>query len=286
MGTWGTGLYQDDVTCDIKEEYLNRLKVGYTNIDATSDLIDCYMDSIEDEEEGPLFWFALADVQWRYGRLLPEVKKVALEYLKEGRDLERWKDNEKQYEKRKFILQELEKKLNSPMPTEKKLKKLFINKPIWEIGDVLIYQIHNGELTRNEMVKESKWYNKFVALRVIGITKYNKGSLPREYSDEFCVVGIYNWVGDSVPDIEKINKFELIEINKKPIMRILPSSKNELKQLDIKNVLKDPDYNTESVFVNDKTLGIIWLNNNNIDCDFIQILKETEYVGFLIDETK
>lgn len=67
---------------------------------------------------------------------------------------------------------------------------------------------------------------------------------------------------------EKINKFELIEINKKPIMRILPSSKNELKQLDIKNVLKDPNYNTESVFVNDKTLGIIWLNNNNIDCDF------------------
>lgn len=35
MGAWGTGLYQDDVTCDIKEDYLNRLRIGYTNIEAT-----------------------------------------------------------------------------------------------------------------------------------------------------------------------------------------------------------------------------------------------------------
>lgn len=28
MGTWGTGIYQDDLTCEIREEYLNRLRVG------------------------------------------------------------------------------------------------------------------------------------------------------------------------------------------------------------------------------------------------------------------
>ena len=34
MGTWGTGIYQDDLTCEIKEEYLNRLRVGMSNHEA------------------------------------------------------------------------------------------------------------------------------------------------------------------------------------------------------------------------------------------------------------
>ena len=37
MGAWGVGLYQDDVTQDIRNEYVNRLKVGYTNEEATED---------------------------------------------------------------------------------------------------------------------------------------------------------------------------------------------------------------------------------------------------------
>ena len=107
MGTWGVGLFQDDVTCDIKQEYLNRLRIGYTNEEATEEVIDYNADSVEDEEEAPLFWFALADIQWRYGRLLPEVKEMAMKYLKSGEDLERWKGNAKLYKKRKFVLEEL-----------------------------------------------------------------------------------------------------------------------------------------------------------------------------------
>lgn len=35
MGAWGTGLYQDDTTCDIKEDYITYLKVGTTNEEET-----------------------------------------------------------------------------------------------------------------------------------------------------------------------------------------------------------------------------------------------------------
>ena len=34
MGAWGTGLYQDDDTCDIKEEYLTYLRIGMSNEEA------------------------------------------------------------------------------------------------------------------------------------------------------------------------------------------------------------------------------------------------------------
>ena len=145
MGTWGVGLFQDDVTCDIKEEYLNRLRIGYTNEEATEEVIDYNVDSVEDEEEAPLFWFALADIQWRYGRLLTEVKRIAMEYLKSGEDLERSKINKKLYKKRKFVLEELEEKLNSPMPPERKVSKLYLTKAAWRPGDLLLYKIGNGE---------------------------------------------------------------------------------------------------------------------------------------------
>lgn len=75
MGAWGAGLYQDDVTCDIKDDYLDRLKIGYPNEEATEEVIEYNEDYIDDSDDGPLFWFALADIQWKYGRLLPQVKK-------------------------------------------------------------------------------------------------------------------------------------------------------------------------------------------------------------------
>ena len=92
MGAWGTGLYQDDTTCDVKEDYINLLKIGTEPKDAMKEMIENWKDCIEDVEEGPLFWFALADTQWKYGLLDEKVKKIALQYIEAGTDLERWKD--------------------------------------------------------------------------------------------------------------------------------------------------------------------------------------------------
>ena len=48
-------------------------------------MIDQDQSLFGDKEEEPLFWFALADTQWNYGRLLPSVKEKALLFLsKEG----------------------------------------------------------------------------------------------------------------------------------------------------------------------------------------------------------
>lgn len=142
MGAWGAGLYQDDVTQDIRNEYVNRLRVGYTNEEATDELIEYYGYLIEDEDDGPLFWFALADTQWKYGRLMKKVKEEAIKHIKSGKNLERWKEeNIKLYSKRQNVLEELEVKLNSQQPSEKKVSKLTIDKSPWEVGDVLLYKI-------------------------------------------------------------------------------------------------------------------------------------------------
>ena len=43
-----------------------------------------------DEDDAPVFWFAMADMQWNYGRLQEEVKKKALYYLNDMKNLQRW----------------------------------------------------------------------------------------------------------------------------------------------------------------------------------------------------
>lgn len=304
MGAWGTGLYQDDVALDIKEEYINRLKIGYSNIEATQELLDdseCY---VEDEEEEPIFWFALADTQWKYGRLLPEVKEEAIKHIKEGKDLERWKDNKKQYEKRKQVLKQLEEKLNSPQPPEKKVTKLVLCKATWEVGDVLLFKINNEYLKSNksEENKElvnSKWYNKYVLLRVIGISRINIGGLPMDrYYHEHNIVALYNWVGDNEPDINKIDQLNFLkqerpysiikEQNERDkiidVMYVFDFNRRELKQLNFKVIKKDSKYKKPSEHIM-SSVGICWPNINTINININNKLNEAEEKRKLVNET-
>ena len=283
MGTWGPGLYQDDVACDIKSEYVNRLKIGQTNIEATQDMIDyneCYID---DEEDAPIFWFALADTQWKYGRLLPEVRDEALKRIKSGVDLKRWQENKKQYEKRKQVLETLEEKLNSPQPPEKKVSKLIIKKARWEIGDVLSYKI------TNEQLKDSKWYNKYVLLRVVAITKARIGGLPREYSHEFNIVAIYNWIGNSVPNLEIIDKLKFIVYEDcygwaDNCMFLLNLSEKDIKNMPFKLLMKDSKYEQPSKRIA-QGLRVPWYSKKKVDDAFVQAINIAEENNILINDT-
>ena len=107
MGAWGVKLYQDDVACDVKNEYIFKLKVGLSNEVITQNMINNYLVS----EDEIIFWLALADTQWRYGRLREEVKENAIKIIDSGMDLERWKENIDLLEKRKQILFELKSQL-------------------------------------------------------------------------------------------------------------------------------------------------------------------------------
>lgn len=165
MGTWGLNLYQDDVALDVKGEYKDKLHNGKTNEEALQEIIDENQETIEDMEDGPLFWFALADTQWNLGRLDEQVKKEALKHIE--LDLSRWKDDTKLYSKRIKMLQNLREKLLSPQPAEKKISKYRLYKCEWKIGDVFAYKLEGEESIKNKLnnkyliiqkIDESEWY--------------------------------------------------------------------------------------------------------------------------------
>lgn len=123
MGTWGPKLYQDDLALDIKEDYIERLKKGITNEKALEEMKETYVESIEDSEEGPVFWMVLADTMWKLGRLTEEVKERAIEEIEKGNNLKIWKEErtKKEYEIRKKELEKLREKLNNIMPIKEKI---------------------------------------------------------------------------------------------------------------------------------------------------------------------
>jgi len=199
MASWGPKLYQDDVAEDVRDYYKDQLKRGKTNEEVTRVLIEDNEDIIQDEDEAPVFWFALADTQWNLGRLLPTVKEKALEYLKIGSNLKRWESeaiNQKEYKIREKVLQELEQKLKSQMPLEKKITQYKFYKCEWNIGDIFAYKLES------DYAKEAGVSNKYLIIRKV---------------DEYVW-----WPGHIIPII-------YVQITKEEKM---PNSKEEISRLE------------------------------------------------------
>lgn len=190
MGAWGTKLYDDDVASDVKNEYIDLLRQGIDNEEVTKRLIQKW--DTEDIEDGPIFWFALADTQWKYGRLLEYVKNKALQHIAGETDLERWKEDEKLYNARKQVLIELEKELNTPMPKEKRVSKRRNYICPWNIGDVYACQIKNNE----------EYKGKYIC--IIKVSE-------EEMIHDICpIVYVYNKIFDEIPKIEDVKEIQYL----------------------------------------------------------------------------
>ena len=200
MGAWGTSLYSNDTACDMRGDYVDRLKRGKTNEEITRELIEENREIMGDEEEEPLFWFALADTQWNYGRLLPEVKEKALYWLAREEELERWRESgEKQLQAWIKTREKLKEKLESPQPPEKKVYKYRLYKCKWQLGDVFAYRFTSP-------YSEEKGYK-------------DKYFVFRKVSEDTCwpghiipVIQVYAWIGYDLPSLDDIKDRSILPL--------------------------------------------------------------------------
>ncbi|CAM2876225.1 hypothetical protein HAHI6034_01105 [Hathewaya histolytica] len=210
MGAWGTAIFSDDVADDIRSEYNSLLSVGASDEEATSIIFNMYyFDECEGTEDEPIFWFALALAQWKKGRLTEDIRDAAIEFINIGDDLERWniKGAEKDYEKRKKVLENLRETLLSPMPERKKVRKPTVIISPWKPGDVLCYQLNH------EKIKGEKYYGKYVLLRVLKVLRNPFSVLKQdEYFQERILFGLYDWSGDKPPTYDITNNLEYIPL--------------------------------------------------------------------------
>ena len=200
MGTWGTGLYESDVTKDVSGDYIHKLKQKKRNEDIYHEMLDAYASLMGTDDE-PLFWFALADVQWDYGRLLPAVREKALSFLADISALEvteLWREQGEKYEIAwTQTLQKLEEKLHTPQPPEKKVSGYRLFHCKWAIGDVFAYRFSD------EISRESGFYGQYVLFQKVGEDTVWPGHIVPS-------VHVFQWHGKEIPTLESIHAMRVL----------------------------------------------------------------------------
>jgi hypothetical protein len=63
MGTSSTSLFADDVASDVRDEFTELLARRISAVDATQSLVQSWSTAIDDIDDGPTFWLALAATQ-------------------------------------------------------------------------------------------------------------------------------------------------------------------------------------------------------------------------------
>jgi hypothetical protein len=122
MGTYGANLFHDDTANDVRDEFLNLLRQGRSAEESSKVLLNQWSTSIDDTDDGPIFWLALAATQCEYGCLQAHVRRRAVAVIDDGSDLARWSG--KLLERRREVLAELRKKLLGPQPKARRPRKL------------------------------------------------------------------------------------------------------------------------------------------------------------------
>ena len=123
MGSWGPGVFSDDLACDVRDQYRALLGEGQDGVAATDSLLAAFGEALADADSAVVFWLALAVVQWRTGRLEERVKRSALRAIDDGSALRSWQHDSKLSRARQKELAKVAALLNSPSPKAKQIRK-------------------------------------------------------------------------------------------------------------------------------------------------------------------
>lgn len=155
MGVWGTAIFSDDNASDLREDYRTLIGEGVSGVDATDRLLKEWAPKGDPALE-PVFWLALAVAQWDCGRLEDRVRAEALRVIEDGSALAQWRGGDGKLErKRQAVLNATKKKLESPPPPAKPIKKRVLATCEWERGELIAYRLQSGDWTVLRMLDPS-----------------------------------------------------------------------------------------------------------------------------------
>ena len=151
MGTWGPGLYANDLARDLKPTVTAVASLPFEGPRLTEILIESYPGPAGDreDEEHTTFWLVLADQLHRKGIEAPDVYARAIEIVESGEDLRMQERNDMSpadLKKRGKALEKLAGELKQPLPSKPR-KTLKAPQPLlMSVGDVYLFPIdeHGG----------------------------------------------------------------------------------------------------------------------------------------------
>lgn len=214
LGFWNATLYSNDIACDVRDSYIEFLEKQLSNKDAYKKTYEEYIELIGTDEE-PLFWYSLADTQWKLGRLMPIVKEKALFFIQQKGGLSLWENNLRNVSKWEKEIRKLKIKISSPMPPEKKFPKPieFTRNP-WNTGDIYAYQFHT------EKSAELNLFGKYILFQKIGNVEYYENIY-------YSVMQVFNSVFDFIPTLDMVKDLNVLPLIYSPGTKGGPSDIND-----------------------------------------------------------
>lgn len=190
-----TQLFMFDITKDVRVTYVNYVNLQCNDMDIYKRICEDYKTVIDTDEE-PLFWYALAYVQWENGKLMDTVKNNTLEWIKQEGGISLCSNKEKWLE----ALVELEKAIVVPTVKRKEIvvSGLTSNHP-WNIGDIYTYHFHTKE------AKNKGLYNKYILFQKVGDIKYGLDEI-------YSVIQVYDGIFEDIPSLDVINNLRILPL--------------------------------------------------------------------------
>jgi hypothetical protein len=91
MGTWGTGITDNDTACEVYADYISLIET--LSVDSTMErMLGFYRAKLNSYEEKNNFWLAIALAQLETSTLQEMVLEKVKEIIETGADLALWKE--------------------------------------------------------------------------------------------------------------------------------------------------------------------------------------------------
>lgn len=180
VGTWGTGIFADDVASDVRDDYREYLGDGLSAQDATDRVLAEWSDALSDPESVTIVWLAVAATQVKVGRLEDRVRDRALAIIDNGEDLARWQDDPKLLRERQRVLEKLRDAVTGPQRSPTRIPRPIRSVWPFEPGSIVAFRRDSG---------------RYLALRVVGAFG--------EHGVRGGRIGILeplDWTGEGIPD--------------------------------------------------------------------------------------